>query len=103
MDYGFTNIQVIDGGCTAWKENGNDALPEIKERDVSGASDKKGFLAKLAEAKKVLGDSVLSPKDANTFIQTNTGCLVLDVQDPNAGSCIPKRCLAILCYPRKMR
>jgi len=83
IDYGFTKVKVIDGGCDSWKKADLGSVSPGSES--MGEDTKAGFLAKVSEAEAAIGTaSILEPAKAKQFINANAECLLLDVQDPGS-------------------
>merc|ERR1711972_543955 len=83
IDYGFSNVKVIDGGCVGWNKADLGSVSPCS--DIKGEDTKAGFLAKVSEAETAIGmDCILEPTKAKQFIDANAECLLLDVQDPGS-------------------
>jgi len=88
IDYGFTNVKVIDGGCVAWKKADLGSVSPCSE--IKGEDTKAGFLAKVSEAEAAIRTrNILEPEKAKMYMDMpSSACLLLDVQDPG-GDVLP--------------
>jgi len=76
IDYGFTNVKVIDGGCVAWKKADLGSVSPCSE--VKGEDTKAGFLAKVSEAEAAIKPrNILDPEKAKMYMDMpSSACLL---------------------------